>query len=73
VDRLDFGSGSMLFDHPMIAARGPLPAHGALLDIQSWCFRREPSKVAPRRQIFRMHEIVCLGSAVNVRADFYAG
>src|SRR6202011_538096 len=53
--------------YPMVAARGPLPADGALFNIQSWCFRREPSKDAPRLQSFRMHEYVRLGTAEDVR------
>ena len=54
--------------YPMVAARGPLPADGALFNIQSWCFRREPSKDAPRLQSFRMHEYVRLGTAEDVLA-----
>ncbi|HEY4042147.1 MAG TPA: amino acid--[acyl-carrier-protein] ligase [Rhodopila sp.] len=54
--------------YPMVAARGPLPAGGALFDIQSWCFRREPSKDAPRLQSFRMHEQVRLGISDDVVA-----
>jgi seryl-tRNA synthetase len=52
--------------YPMVAERGPLPSQGALFDIQSWCFRREPSKDAPRLQSFRMHEYVRLGTAEQV-------
>jgi len=54
--------------YPMVAARGPLAAGGALFNIQSWCFRREPSKDAPRLQSFRMHEYVRLGTAEDVLA-----
>jgi seryl-tRNA synthetase len=54
--------------YPMVAARAPLPAGGALFDIQSWCFRREPSKNADRLQSFRMHEYVRLGTEVQVLA-----
>ena len=54
--------------YPMVAARGSLPAGGAVFNIQSWCFRREPSKDAPRLQTFRMHEYVRLGSAEDVLA-----
>jgi seryl-tRNA synthetase len=54
--------------YPMVAARGPLPADGALFNIQSWCFRREPSKDVPRLQSFRMHEYVRLGTAEDVLA-----
>ena len=28
--------------YPLVAARGALPAEGALFDIHGWCFRREP-------------------------------
>jgi seryl-tRNA synthetase len=52
--------------YPMVAARGPLPPGGALFNIQSWCFRREPAKDAPRLQSFRMHEFVRLGTAEDV-------
>jgi seryl-tRNA synthetase len=52
--------------YPMVAARGPLPPGGALFNIESWCFRREPSKDAPRLQSFRMHEYVQLGTAEQV-------
>lgn len=52
--------------YPMVAARGPLPAIGALFNIESWCFRREPSKDAARLQSFRMQEYVRLGTADNV-------
>jgi seryl-tRNA synthetase len=54
--------------YPMVAARGPLPASGALFNIASWCFRREPSKDAARWQSFRMHEYVRLGTADDVLA-----
>ena len=54
--------------YPMVAARGALPPGGALFNIQSWCFRREPSKDAPRLQSFRMHEFVRLGTAEDVLA-----
>jgi seryl-tRNA synthetase len=52
--------------YPMVAERGPLPPQGALFNIQSWCFRREPSKDAPRLQSFRMHEYVQLGTPEQV-------
>ena len=54
--------------YPMVAARGPLPIGGALFNIQSWCFRRESSKDAPRLQSFRMHEYVRLGTEEDVLA-----
>jgi seryl-tRNA synthetase len=52
--------------YPMVAARGPLQAGGALFNIESWCFRREPSADAARLQSFRMHEYVRLGTAEDV-------
>jgi seryl-tRNA synthetase len=52
--------------YPMVAARGRVPEAGLLFDIQSWCFRREPSKEATRLQSFRMHEYVRLGHAEDV-------
>lgn len=52
--------------YPMVAARGPLPDGGALFNIHSWCFRREPSTDASRLQSFRMHEYVRLGTASDV-------
>jgi seryl-tRNA synthetase len=61
--------------YPMVAARGPLPPGGASFNIQSWCFRREPSKDAPRLQSFRMHEYVRLGTPDDVlsfREDWIA-
>ena len=54
--------------YPMVAARGALPAEGALFDIHGWCFRREPSQDAPRLQSFRMHEFVKLGRPADVIA-----
>lgn len=54
--------------YPMAGARGPLPPAGKLYNIQSWCFRREPSKEPARLQSFRMHEYVKLGTAEDVLA-----
>jgi seryl-tRNA synthetase len=54
--------------YPAVAARGPLPAGGTLVDVLSWCFRHEPSKDAARLQMFRMREHVRIGSAEEVRA-----
>lgn len=55
--------------YPMVAERGKLPTGGALFNIQSWCFRREPSSSdAPRLQSFRMHEYVQIGTAEDVIA-----
>ena len=71
----DLSTGLMLVPaacypiYPMVADRGKLPPGGALFNIQSWCFRREPSSSdAPRLQSFRMHEYVQLGTAEDVLA-----
>jgi seryl-tRNA synthetase len=48
--------------YPMLAARGPLPADGALIDVLSWCFRHEPSKQPTRLQTFRMREYLKVGT-----------
>jgi seryl-tRNA synthetase len=47
--------------YPTIAKRGPLPMEGGLFDLQSYCFRHEPSKDPARQQLFRMREFVCMG------------
>ncbi len=68
----DLGTGLMMVPsacypiYPMVAERGKLPPGGALFNIHSWCFRREPSTDAPRLQSFRMHEYVQLGTATDV-------
>lgn len=54
--------------YPVVAARGPLPPEGALVDVSSWCFRHEPSNEPTRLQLFRMREQVRLGSAEQVVA-----
>jgi seryl-tRNA synthetase len=51
--------------YPM--ASGTLPRNGRLFDVQSYCFRYEPSSDPARMQVFRMHEYVRLGSPENVR------
>ena len=43
-------------------ASGVLPPEGRVVDAASYCFRHEPSSEPGRMQIFRMHEIVRLGS-----------
>ncbi len=50
------------------AASGTLPAGGRLVDVMSYCFRREPSDDPARMQAFRMHEHVRLGEPDTVRA-----
>jgi seryl-tRNA synthetase len=52
--------------YPTIAKRGPLPATGGLYDLQSYCFRHEPSRDPARQQLFRMREYVCMGTETHV-------
>lgn len=54
--------------YPIVAKRGPLPASGALFDLQSYCFRHEPSMDPARMQLFRMREYVCMGTPEHVTA-----
>jgi seryl-tRNA synthetase len=55
--------------YPTVARRGNLPAGGGLFDLQSYCFRHEPSKDPARQQLFRMREYVCMGTEQHV-TDF---
>lgn len=55
--------------YPTIAKRGNLPENGGLYDIQSYCFRHEPSKDPARQQLFRMREYVRMGTESDV-TDF---
>jgi len=55
--------------YPTVAKRGAIPENGALYDLQSYCFRHEPSKDPARQQLFRMREYVCMGSEKHV-TDF---
>ncbi|MFK0164784.1 amino acid--[acyl-carrier-protein] ligase [Rhizobium sp. NPDC090279] len=55
--------------YPTVAKRGAIPEDGALFDLQSYCFRHEPSKDPARQQLFRMREYVCMGSEKHV-TDF---
>jgi len=55
--------------YPTVAKRGNLPAGGGLYDLQSYCFRHEPSQDPARQQLFRMREYVCMGTQENV-TDF---
>ncbi len=55
--------------YPLAARRGPVPAGGLVFDVQSDCFRREPSKSLDRLQSFRMREYVRIGSPEQV-AEF---
>jgi seryl-tRNA synthetase len=54
--------------YPMVAAQGPLPSQGRLFDVQSYCFRHEPSADPARMQLFRMREFVRAGSPEQVQA-----
>jgi seryl-tRNA synthetase len=54
--------------YPWVAAAGPLPAEGRLVDVCSYCFRHEPSDDPTRMQAFRMREHVRIGSADDVVA-----
>ena len=48
--------------YPVMAKRGGLPGQGRLVDVYSYCFRREPSLDPTRLQLFRMREYVRLGT-----------
>jgi seryl-tRNA synthetase len=52
--------------YPIVAARGAVPADGLLFDVQSYCFRHEPSKDPARMQMFRMREFVRIGTPDQV-------
>ncbi len=52
--------------YPTIARRGALPSGGVVLDVQSYCFRHEPSKEPTRQQMFRMREYVRMGTPDEV-------
>lgn len=54
--------------YPTVAKRGALPEGGGLFDLQSYCFRREPSKDPARMQLFRMREYVRMGTPEQVMA-----
>lgn len=47
---------------------GDLPAGGQLVDVESWCYRHEPSPLPRRLRAFRMREFVRLGAPELVRA-----
>ena len=51
--------------YPMAA--GVLPRHGRLFDVQSYCFRYEPSDDPARMQVFRQREYVRVGNPESVR------
>jgi seryl-tRNA synthetase len=52
--------------YPIVARRGALPEGGRLFDVQSYCFRHEPSKDPARMQMFRMREFVRIGAPDQV-------
>ncbi len=52
--------------YPIVARRGALPENGGIFDIQSYCFRHEPSQESTRMQMFRMREYVRVGSPEEV-------
>ena len=52
--------------YPTIGRRGGLPSGGVVLDVQSYCFRHEPSKEPTRQQMFRMREYVRMGTPDEV-------
>lgn len=54
--------------YPTAAKRGPLPADGLIFDLNSYCFRHEPSKEPTRQQMFRMREYVRIGTPDQVVA-----
>jgi acyl carrier protein len=54
--------------YPMMAADGLLPPGGRLFDVQSYCFRHEPSLDPARMQLFRMREYVRAGTREEVLA-----
>lgn len=54
--------------YPLLARRGPLPPGGVTIDLQSWCYRQEPSDDPARIRSFRLREFVRAGSADDIRA-----
>ena len=52
--------------YPTVAKRGALPEGGRLYDLNSYCFRHEPSKDPARMQMFRMREYVRIGTPEQV-------
>lgn len=52
--------------YPLVAKRGELPVGGGLFNIQSYCFRHEPSLDPARMQLFRMREFVRMGKPEDV-------
>lgn len=54
--------------YPVVAARGALAPEGGCYDLQSYCFRHEPSHDPARMQMFRQREVVRIGTADQVVA-----
>ncbi len=54
--------------YPVVARRGAVADSGQLYDLQSYCFRHEPSKDPARQQLFRMREYVFMGPEDKVMA-----
>ena len=54
--------------YPTVARRGQLPEGGLVFDLNSYCFRHEPSKEPTRQQMFRMREYVRVGTPDEVVA-----
>ncbi len=54
--------------YPIVAARGDVAKAGVMVDVESYCFRRESSSELGRMQAFRMREYVCIGSAETALA-----
>jgi len=52
--------------YPRIA--GVQPAAGRRIDVESWCFRHEPSQAPERMRAFRMREFVRAGEPATVLA-----
>jgi seryl-tRNA synthetase len=48
--------------YPIIASRGDVRSSGVMVDVESYCFRRESSAELGRMQAFRMREYVCIGA-----------
>ncbi|HWG32552.1 MAG TPA: amino acid--[acyl-carrier-protein] ligase [Gemmatimonadaceae bacterium] len=48
--------------YPIVAARGNVPVSGTMIDVESYCFRRETSSELGRMQAFRMREYVCIAA-----------
>jgi seryl-tRNA synthetase len=54
--------------YPLVAARGPMPRDGMVVDVLTYCFRHEPSIDPARMQMFRQREYVRLGTAEQIVA-----